>query len=233
MPEEVVASPSAPRKKRGFRLFFTFTILLALVMVIVYLLSLMHSKRFYLVPEGNTLLVKKGFFLPWGSEIYKPADPNQFMLYEAIEIPSEKLPNGVQEFEDLPALNQQYAAILIGLAKDLVRSEDENKFQKGKALFERAKHLDGLNLKQVYDIDADVTEIEYLEAKRTYHGIERILNEARGRFKKAETLGANRFPDATEWIRKVDILLEVLHANKSTTVPPGTPTEMPPTPHPK
>jgi hypothetical protein len=230
MAEGTVESPSPPpRKKGGIKLFFVFIVVLALLMVILYLLSVMHSKKFYLVPEGNTLLVKKGIIFLCGSEIYKPNNPNQAPLYEAVEMPSEKLPLGIQEFEDLPSLNQAYATILIGLANDLVRSEDDRSFRKGKSLLERAKSLEGLNLKQVSEIDAHVTEIEYLEAKRTFTGIENILNEARGRFKKAETLGAGRFPDANDWVLKVDTLLDVIRANKNSPPPSSTPAEMPPT----
>lgn len=220
--------PTTPRqKKRGLKFFLTFIVVLALLMIILYLLSLMHSSKFYLEPEGGTLLVKKGFFLPWGSEIYKPTNPNQAAAYEPIEIPREKMPASTQEFDDLPALNQQYASILIGLAKDLVRSEDEKNFQKGKALFERAKRLEGLSLKQLSDIEADVAEIEYAEAKRIYNGIENFLNEARSKFKKAEMFGS-RFPDAAEWIRKVDNLLEVIHENKPIALPSNASPEMPP-----
>jgi hypothetical protein len=231
MAEGTVGSPSArPRKKGGIKLFFTFSVVLALLMIIVYLLSVMHAKKFYLVPEGNTLLVKKGIIFLCGSEIYRPNNPSQDMLYEAIEMPSERLPLGIQEFEDLPSLNQAYATILIGLANDLIRSEDDRNFRKGKALLERAKSLEGLNQKQVSEIDAHVTEIEYLEAKRTYTGIENILNETRSRFKKAETSGAGRFPDANDWVRKVDNLLDLIRTNKNTPCPSKTPVEKPPAP---
>src|SRR4030042_6180238 len=98
MAEVTVESPSArPRKKGGIKLFFVFTVVLALLMVIVYLLSVMHSKKFYLVPEDNTLLVKKGIIFLYGSEIYKPNNPSQAMLYEEVEMPSEKLPLGIKE----------------------------------------------------------------------------------------------------------------------------------------
>jgi hypothetical protein len=186
------------------------------------LFSVIHSKKFYLVPDGNTLLVKKGIIFLWGSEIYKPNDPSQGMLYEAIEPPRERLPTGIQEFDDLPSLNQAYATILIDLANNLIHAEDERSFQKGKALLERAKRLEGLNLKLINEIDDNVTEIDFLEAKRTYNGIENILNEARSRFKKAETLGSGRFPDASNWVRKVDNLLEVIRTNKNTVFPSST-----------
>ncbi len=231
MPEGIVESQNAPPRKRGgIRFFFVFTVVLALLMVIVYLFSVIHSKKFYLVPDGNTLLVKKGIIFLWGSEIYKPNDPSQGMLYEAIELPRERLPTGIQEFDDVPSLNQAYAAILMDLANNLIRSEDDKNFQKGKALLDRAKRLEGLNLKLINEIDDNVTEINYLEAKRTYNGIESILNEARSRFKKAETLGSGRFPDASNWVRKVDNVLEVIRTNKDTVLPSAGQAEATPAP---
>jgi hypothetical protein len=221
MVEGTTESQTAPpRKKGGIKLLFAFGVVLALLMIIVYLLSVMHAKKYYLVPDGNTLIVKKGIMFLFGSLVYKPTNPSQAMLYEAVELRSDQLPLETQEFDDLPSLNQAYAAILIDAANKLVRAEDDRSFQEGKALFERAKHLEGLNLKQINDIDADVTEIEYVEAKRTYNELESILNDARARFKKAETAGQGRYSDASDWVRKIDDLLEVVRANKTTALSP-------------
>jgi len=58
-----------------------------LLFVIVYLLSVLHSKKFYLVPEGNTLTVQRGNPVRFRNTKYQPADPAKASLYAPVEIP--------------------------------------------------------------------------------------------------------------------------------------------------
>ncbi len=242
MPEEssieVPAPPPPPpprvRKGGGAKVMFVVLIVLALAGVIVYLLSLLNSKKFFLMPEGGELVVKKGIFFPVGSEVYQPKDPDLTGLYKPIEVPDELRHAGAIEFPDLPALNREFAKYLIRFAREMIFSDDEARYQRGKAYLARSKRLEGLDLEQQETIRGLMADVDYIEAKRSYVGVERTLEHALKMFKRAETFGTGRFADAHEWIKKIEVLLQAIRETKAAGVPqPETEPEPEPAPVPE
>jgi hypothetical protein len=227
MPEEssieVPAPPPPPppraRRGGGAKVMFVVLIVLALAGIIVYLLSLLNSKKFFLTPEGGELVVKKGIFFPVGSEIYQPKEPELAELYQPIEVPDELRNVGAIEFPDLPSLNREFAKHLIKFAREMIFSEDDSRYVRGKSYLIRSKRLEGLDLEQQETIRGLMADVDYIEAKRSYAGVERTLEHALKMFKRAETFGTGRFADAGEWIQKIQILLEAIRATKAAGVP--------------
>lgn len=225
MPEnekEAVPAAARPRPKKrgsGAKVMFVILIVLALAGVIVYLLSLLNSKTFFLVPENGELVVKKGIFFPVGSEVYLPKDPEQAALYKPIDIPDALKHAGPIEFEDLPSLNREFAKYLIDLATKMVFAEDESQYTKGKGYLERVRKLHGLDPEQVDRVKSLRADVDYIEAKRAYLGVEKILESALRKFRQAETFGSGRFGDAKEWIDKIQTLMDAIRATKAGRVP--------------
>jgi len=227
MPEDTsmeVPSPPPPpppraRKGGGAKIMFVVLIVLALAGIIVYLLSLLNSKKFFLAPEGGELVVKKGIFFPVGSEIYLPKEPELANLYKPIEVPDELRHAGPIEFPDLPSLNREFAKYLIRFAKEMIFSDDEARYQRGVTYLARSKRLEGLDLEQQETIRGLMADVDYIEAKRSYAGVERTLEHALKMFKRAETFGTGRFADAHEWIQKIEILLKAIRETKAAGVP--------------
>jgi len=227
MPEdssiEVPSPPPPPppraRKGGGAKVMFVVLIVLALAGIIVYLLSLLNSKKFFLAPEGGELVVKKGIFFPVGSEIYLPKEPELGDLYKPVEVPDELRHAGPIEFPDLPSLNREFAKYLIRFAKEMIFSDDETRYQRGKTYLARSKRLEGLDLEQQETIRGLMADVDYIEAKRSYAGVERTLEHALKMFKRAETFGTGRFADAHEWIQKIEILLQAIRETKAAGVP--------------
>ena len=62
-----IQTPVRSRKPGGAKFMMVVLIVLALICVILYLLSLLNSRKYYLVPEGEELVVKKGILFPVGS----------------------------------------------------------------------------------------------------------------------------------------------------------------------
>ncbi len=225
MPEsekEVVPAPPRPRRKKGggAKLLFISLVVLALAGIIVYLLSLLNSKTFFLVPEDGELVVKKGIFFPVGSELYQPPEPGLAALYAPIDLPDELKHAGPMEFDDLPSLNREFGKYLIGLATTLVFSDDEGQYKKGRAYLERVRKLHGLDPAQVDRVKSLRADVDYIEAKRAYLGVERTLERALKKFKQAETFGSGRFGDAGEWINKIETLLEAIRVTKAGVIKP-------------
>ncbi len=216
---EPVPVSKRPRKKGGgAKVMFVVLVVLALAGIIVYLLSLLNSKTFFLVPEGGELVVKKGIFFPVGSEIYQPKSPEQAALYTPIELPDELRHAGPLKFEDLPSLNREFAKYMIALANKLVFQKDEKQYLKGKKYLERLRDLTGLEPKQIDRVKSLGADVNYIEAKRAYQGVEKTLESALRKFRQAETFGTGRFGDAAEWIVKIETLLKAIRLTKSGAV---------------
>jgi hypothetical protein len=164
-------------------------------------------------------VVKKGIFFPVGSEIYVPKEPELANMYKPIEVPDELRHAGAIEFPDLPSLNREFAKYLIRFAKEMIFSDDDNRYQRGKTYLARSKRLEGLDLEQQETIRGLMADVDYIEAKRSYAGVERTLEHALKMFKRAETFGTGRFADAHEWIQKIEILLEAIRTTKAAGVP--------------
>ncbi|RLB55368.1 MAG: hypothetical protein DRI34_10675 [Deltaproteobacteria bacterium] len=215
--ERRVIEAPPPRRKRGggAKALFVLLVILALAGVIVYLLSLINSKRFFLVPEGGELVVKKGIFFPVGNELYRPTDPEQARLYQPIELPEQLRHAAALQFEDLPSLNRELAKYLIEHAERMVFSDDDKFYQRGRAYLERVSHLHGLDPQQIEKVKSLQADVDYLEAKRSYQGVEKILERALRKFRKAQAFGSGRFQDADVWIAKIGNLLDAIKRAKA------------------
>ncbi len=212
-------SPPRPRKGGGVKAMFVVLIVLALAGIIVYLLSLINSKRFFLIPEGNQLVIKQGIFFPVGSEPYQSKDPEKLSLYRPIELPASLAHAAPLMFDDLPSLNRELGKHLIEMATEKVFSQDDSQYGQGKGYLNRAGKLHGLDSDQMEKIKSLRSDVDYIEAKRAYLGVERTLEQALKRFKKAEAFGTGRFGDTREWIDKIDVLLKAIRATKAGQLP--------------
>jgi hypothetical protein len=230
--ETATAPPRQKRKGGGAKFVIVLLIILALVGVIVYLLSLINSKRFFLVPEGNQLVVKKGVFFLTGSEPYQGDDAQEAGLYAPIQLP-EGFGTEPKEFDDLSELNHTFANILIQQAQKLVFSGKDAAYHRGQAYLDRLDRLKGLKPDQVKLIMALNADVDYIEAKRAYQGVEKTLERALKKFRQAETYGTGRFADAPEWIAKLENLLAIIRASKAGKLPAVVPQAGGPSPAPQ
>lgn len=225
--EPMIPIPSLPRARKtgGAKFMMVMLIVLALTCVILYLLSLLNSKKYYLVPEGEELVVKKGILFPVGTELYQPTDPEMVGLYKSIVLPDDLRNKGELKFDDLPSLNREFAKQLIKLARQMIFSDDESRYRTGKSYLERTGRLQGLDATQLKALQALSADVDYLDAKRAYLGLETILEGALNKFQKAETFGTGEFRDAGEWVEKIQVLLEAIRFTKAsqTTDPEQSP----------
>jgi len=216
-PENLVLPPPPPRKGGGMKTAFFLLMFLGLLGVIVYLLSVLNAKRFYLVAEGSELVVKQGLFLPMGNERYLPPDLEKANLYRPIQLPDGFPPGTEKVFDGLSALNREWAVYLMRLTTSLVFSEDEAKYLQGKEYLERLGSLEGLDARQMHAFQQLFADVQYIEAKRSYLGVEKTLEEALRKFRHAETFGTDRFRDADQWARRIQTLLDSIQKAKSSS----------------
>ncbi len=212
---EVLPAPEKHKRKGGgFRFLFMLLVILALVGFVIYHFSVINSMKFFLVPEADKLVVKKGILFLSGNEPYVPADPDDKWIYSPIDLPDGF---GAEQrvFSSLAELNHSFAAVLIAESKKLIFSSKEDEYRKGLGYLKRLGELEGLKPEQVKLIMALNADVDYIEAKRSYQGVEMTLEKALKKFKQAETYGTGRFADAPKWIAKVEKLLEIIRATKA------------------
>jgi hypothetical protein len=201
-------------------------IILALAGVIVYLLSLLNSKRYFLAPEGDQLVVKKGIFFVTGSDRFRSNEPSLAGLYDPVELPSGYRA-GLMAFEDLPSLNAELATIMLESARPWVFATEENLHLKGVAYLRRLGRMNGLSQTQLRALESLNAEVDYLEARSAYLGVERTLEDALRKFKKARLNEESRFQDTEAWIAKVERLLTTIRDIKAGLRPEAAPTPEP------
>lgn len=216
---EAASVPTRKRKKGGgVKFLFVVLITLALIAVVVYHFSVLNSMKYFLVPEDGKLHVKQGVLFVTGNEPFKGETLEETALYSPIDLPA-KFGHVQKEFGDRSALNYAYATILIDLTHQLVFSPVDTEYSRGKSYLTRLDRLQGLKPDQVKLIIALNADVDYIEAKRAFVGVEKTLERALKKFKQAETYGTGRFADAPEWIGKVNGLLQVIRATKNRPLP--------------
>ena len=214
------ALPPQTRKRRkggGAKFLFMVMIILALLAFVVYHFSVINRMKFFLVPEGGKLHVKRGVLFLSGSEEYLPDNKDVAWLYEPIDLPLEF---GAQqkEFSDREEMNKEFASILIRQTQQLIFSPEDAKYAKGRSYLRRLNELQvkAEHVKLRTGLNADV---DYIEAKRAYLGVEMTLEHALKKFRQAETYGSGRFADSPDWIGKVEGLLRTIRATKAGELP--------------
>jgi len=219
-PDVELSAAASPRKKGvGFKFILVVVLILALGGISVYLLSLMNSKKYFLEQTDGKLYIKQGILFVTGSESYKPVEPKDAWLYEPIEAPEEYKSVAVKEFDDMVSLHQELGRILIKQAQELVFSDDDARYNKGKAHIKRLRALPDLTGKQHDLVKALQADLDYIEGKQAYLGMEQILEAARRKFVEAKTYGTGHFSDTDEWIEKIDSLLVSIRATKAGKLP--------------
>ena len=183
-------------------------IVLALVGGIVYLMSMINFQRFFLVVEGNELVVERGAFFPTGRERFVPPDPRQNQLYHRLDRPAGMKPGELMTFENLSALEHELIKHLLQQAKPLISSRQEWQYAKGKALLERARKLLGPSESEYQSV---IRQLEYgvaeVEASRVCRHTKTTLESALQKFRFSANFGTGRFRDAREWAAKTEKLL--------------------------
>ena len=183
-------------------------IVLALFGCSVYLMSMINFQLFFLVAEGNELVVKRGAFFPTGRERFVPSDPRQNQLYQRLDRPAGMKPGELMTFENLSALEHELIKHLLQQAKPLISSRQEWQYAKGKALLERARKLLGQGASEYQSVIQQLEDgVSDVEASRVCRHTKTTLEIALQKFRFTANFGTGRFRDAREWAAKTEKLL--------------------------
>lgn len=132
------AKRESPLVKGGVPVWI-WVIIFILIIVCLYFLSLINSKRFMLVEENGYLVIKKGLLLPYGYSEYMPQDVVKRETYLPIKIPDgERItPQEIEKDE----LDIAIFRIVSNWVEKLLKDESEENVNQASTYIERLMRL--------------------------------------------------------------------------------------------
>lgn len=226
--EEIQTEKQAPAPEGpGFRARMTRLVIggvvLGLAAATLYLLAERNSRFYYLSQEEDRLVVYRGAWLPSGKRPYLPDDPHTAQIYAPVELPPGAAAPGEQRFEERQDLDRALFEILADLARERIRSEEEEVMQEGFALVERASRLPGITGEQAKALRSMRAELSFFEGRGHLERALVELRQAREKLEHATEASSSRGRAAASLLRSVvpgaEVLSRALQRSRGWEVP--------------
>lgn len=185
---------------RGFTIFLTVVIILALFGVVLYLLSDINSRRYRLAEHHGNLVVQKGSYLPTGFAVFVPEAEALKKAYEPLELPEGVHFNRSEEFDDRADLDRALFMVLASWARRGLGSEKPEALKKASEYVERCQMLPGLSEQQRIELNTLRADLAYRRGGQMVRSTVELLAEALGEYQLSKQLGTSRPTNADYWI---------------------------------
>ncbi len=175
----------------AFRGLLTTVIILGLLSAVGWLLAERNAHHYFLRAEGRTVLVERGWFLPFGHGPFRPRDPALAQAYAPITLPEGvALPGGEtggeEELDDRYVLDQRLGELLLAAAKARLAPPTPDRRAAG-AYLDRATLLPDLTSDQRRELQSRRAEVAFFEASDRISGAITALQDARQLLELATT----------------------------------------------
>lgn len=187
-------------------------LVLGLLAAVLYLVSERNSRLWVLAPEEGRLVVKRGLFLPFGSQEYRPTDPALAKVYGPLVPPPSKPLPPRREFLDESDLDRALYDVLSAWSAEDVTSGDPARLERGLGYLERAMDLPAISAAQRDSLAALQAESGYFEARRLLERARAELTEAGRKLKITAGSRSPRADDAEALLRELAPALEATAA---------------------
>ncbi len=194
--------------RRGINGVLVLILVLLLGGVILYLLSVINSQRYFLLVKEGQLVVEQGLFLPIGSKAFQPTDGALLEQYAPLNIPAGEVLPEKSTYSNLGELDRRLFGLLSVWAKKNLNSKDPKAFDAAIHYVDRARRLSGLTDEQQRELSAIRAELAYMEGERLVRGAFNELAKALKSFKLASELGGARHDEAEKWVYELDKRLD-------------------------
>lgn len=215
----------------GLKALLAWVIILGLVGLVAWLASERNARTWYLVPEGDRLVVKKGLLAPMGRRDFATSDPALAAAYAPLAPPPGKALPAERAFEERSLLDQGLFDLLAGWAKDEISSADPGRLERGLGFLARAERLVGISSAQRDELQALRAESGYHEASRLLEAAARELRDAADKLRRAAGSRSSHALDAQLLLKQVepavDATLAALRAAVNARAPAGAPPQAP------
>lgn len=152
--------------------------ILGLAAAVGWLASERNARRWWLSPEEGRLVVRKGMFLPLGSQEFRSSDPAQARVYAPLVPPQGKPAPEERAYDEQGGLDRALYDLLAAWAREDVASGEPARLERGLGYVDRALDLPGLSAAQREDLVA-------LRAESGFHEARRLLEKARAELSEA------------------------------------------------
>jgi hypothetical protein len=218
-----------PPSGGGLRSAFNTLLILALIGVVGWLAAERNNHHYFIHTEGRTVLIERGWELPYGHGPYHPRDPAQNQAYAAIHLPDGTKGPVEEEFEERGDLDRRLGDILLEAAKARLGQSDAARLPEGIAYLDQAALLQQLTSDQRHQLHSQRAEVAYFEASDRIARALAALQDARGLLKLAATGSHSNARDAADLLDRMGPPLEgLLRATRGSAILPADDAELPP-----
>ena len=171
----------------GLRGALSTLLILGLVGAVCWLAAERNNHHYFIRTEGHTVLIDRGWELPYGHGPFHPKDPGQAQAYAAIKLPAGSKGPIEEEFEERGDLDRRLGEILLDAAKTRLAQSDPARLPEGIAYLDQASLLQQLTSEQRHQLQSQRAEVAYFEASDRISRALGALQDARGLLKLATT----------------------------------------------
>ena len=204
-------TPSSSQASFGSRLLTFLKRLLVTTLVVglagatVFLLSQINAKTFSLENRDGKLVVLKGRMLPMGADAWQPDDAALADAYAPIDLEGTS-PMGILnvKHEDRDSLDRALFAVLEGLARPRVNSEDPKLLDQGLYFLRRAEKLSGLTDEQRLTLKQMRSDVAFYTARKRLEDGQKQIEEALAQLKLASGVESRHSRAANQMISAVE-----------------------------
>jgi hypothetical protein len=216
--------------RSGAKALLAWLAILALVAAVGWLMAERNARQWFLVPENGLVVVKRGMRFPVGRQAYQPEDPGAAEVYAPLVPPPGAAVPAEGAYDDRTALDQALLDLLVGWAREDVKSGDPARLERGLGYLGRAERLGGISVAQREALGALRAESAFYEAQRLLGRGAEWLRQAIDKLRLAASAPTPRGAEAQGLLRQVEGAADaVIAASRSAQAPPPPATPAPPT----
>jgi hypothetical protein len=166
------------RVATAFKRLLITLVVLGLAGVTVFLLSQENARTFTVEVRDGKLVVLKGRMMPMGADPWRPP-PELVDTYAPLDLKSTQ-PYGVlnTKFTDRDELDRALFAVLEGLAKPRVASDNPDELNDGLYYLRRADRLSGLTEEQKISLKTMKSDVAFYSARMKLEDAQKQIEEA-------------------------------------------------------
>ncbi|MHB1846190.1 MAG: hypothetical protein ACYCWW_15310 [Deltaproteobacteria bacterium] len=207
---------------------FMTLVVLGLLGVVGWLLSERNAHHYFLHADGGTVLVERGFMLPYGHGAYRPKDPALAPAYAPLRLPPGVAPPADEELEERADLDRRLGELLIASARVRIDAKDPSHLAEGIGYLDRAELLPELGSDQRETLRALRSEVAYFEASDKIARALGALQEARALLRLGSEGSQSHARESADLLDRMSTPLDgLLRAARAAAILPAERPELP------
>ncbi len=213
----------------GLRGAFLTLVILALLGLVGWLLSERNYHHYFLHADGETVLVERGFQLPYGHGPFRPRDPQLAQAYAPLRLPPGVPPPPDEELEERFELDRRLGELLLASAQKRISEKDPSHLAEGIGYLDRAELLPDLGSDQRRELRTLRSEVAYFEASDKIARALEALRQARDLLRLGSEGRETNARESADLLERIEPpLAALIRAASATGIAPAPQSALPP-----